>query len=81
MKRPVYPIVVGGSGDKHEAFGEIARLSGGKLLELHRLEDLFELLGVLLAHSLGKEALRTYIDVHHRQLPARVRAVAGLLTE
>ncbi len=81
MKRPVYPIVVGGSADARKAFGEIARLSGGKLLELHRLEDLFELLGVLLAHSLGKEALRTYVDVHRQQLPARVRAVAGLLTE
>jgi len=59
-KRPVYPIVIGQDPQTHEAFARIASLSGGKVIALTNLDELFELITILTVHAMGDEALRRY---------------------
>lgn len=58
--RPVYPIVIGQHPETAEAFAMIARLSGGKTINLTHLEELFELITILAAHAGGLDNLRRY---------------------
>lgn len=58
--RPVYPIVIGQCAETREAFARIARLSGGKMIELTNLDELFEFITILTVHAMGDEALRKY---------------------
>jgi len=78
--RPVYPIVVGGASDTRQAFDEIARLSGGKMIELDNLEELYSVLGVVFAHSMGKHTFDEYIKRYQDQLPAGAQKAIRLLT-
>jgi Mg-chelatase subunit ChlD len=78
--RPVYPIVVGGASDTRQAFAEIARLSGGKMIELDNLEELYSVLSVVLAHSMGKDTFEEYLKRYQSQLTAGAQKAARLLT-
>jgi hypothetical protein len=80
-RRPVYPIVVGGASDTTQAFAEIAHLSGGKMVELNKLEELYDVLGVVLAHSAGPEVLVDYMKRYDKLLTAGGHRVVRLLTD
>jgi Mg-chelatase subunit ChlD len=77
--RPVYPIVVGGASDTRQAFAEIARLSKGKMMELENLEELYSVLSVVLAHSLGKETFEKYLKQYQTRLTPGAQKAARLL--
>jgi hypothetical protein len=81
MSRPVFPIVIGGAPDTRMAFDEIARLSGGKRIDLDRLEELYDVLGVVLARSGGGEALDAYVGRHRHLLTPGGERAARLLTD
>lgn len=81
QQRPVYPIVVGKSQETRAAFAEIARLSGGRLLELDRLDELYEILGVVIAHRMGEEIFKEYLARYDRQLADGARRAARMLTD
>lgn len=76
---PVYSIVVGGAEDTRRAFAEISRLSGGKAIELTKLEELYDVLGVVLAHGMGETAFREYLNRYRASLGSGAAAAARLL--
>lgn len=79
MRRPVYPILVEEDSATKEAFRMIAELSGGKLIELTNLEELFELVTLLIIHDVGgEEKVREYAERY--QLPPGVKRLVRLLT-
>jgi hypothetical protein len=79
IQRPVYAIVVGGAEDTRAAFQLIAQLSGGKLLSLDRLEELYEIIGVVIAHSMGGDTFREYL--RRRALPPGAVTALAVLTD
>jgi Mg-chelatase subunit ChlD len=76
---PVYSIVVGGAEDTRSAFAEISRLSGGKTIELAKLDELYDVLGVVLARGMGDSAFREYVNRYHASLGSGATAAARLL--
>jgi len=81
LKRPVFPIVVGGAGDTRAAFDEIARLSGGKRLDLERLEELFDVLAAILAYAGGADVMAEYVAKYDRLLTPGGRSAVRMLTD
>lgn len=59
-KRPVYAIVVGENQQTHYAFQTIATLSGGKLIPLRNLDELFDFITILSVDAAGADALLKY---------------------
>ena len=76
---PVYSVVVGGADDTRRAFGEISRLSGGKTIELTKLDELYDVLGVVLARAMGGSAFLTYLKRYQARLGSDAAAAARLL--
>jgi hypothetical protein len=80
MMRPVYPIVIGKNLSTHNSFRMIARLSGGKLIELTALEELFEFVTILIVHDVGgEEKVKEY--ARRYQLTSGGARLVRLLTE
>src|SRR5215831_4696738 len=78
MTRPVYPILVEEDAATKEAFRMIADLSGGKLIELTHLEELFELVALLIVHDVGGEEKVKEYTKHYQLTSGGVRLVKML---
>lgn len=76
---PVYSVVVGGAEDTRKAFGQISRLSGGKSIELTKLDELYDVLGVVLARGMGDSAFANYLKRYQARLGSDAAAAARLL--
>jgi hypothetical protein len=76
---PVYSIVVGGASETAKAFSEISRLSGGKMISLEKLDDLYDVLGVVIARGMGVTAFHDYLARYQSRLSASAAESAKLL--
>ena len=65
--------------DIRKAFGEISRLSGGKSIELTKLDELYDVLGVVLARGMGDSAFANYLKRYQARLGSDAAAAARLL--
>jgi len=81
LRRPVFPIVVGGATDTRQTFGEIARLSGGRPVDLTRLEDLYDVLSIVLAYSAGPGVMADYLKRYGGTLTAGAQRAVLMLTD
>lgn len=81
LTRPVFPIVVGDAADTRAAFQEIARLSGGRRLDLERLDELFDVLAAVLAYAGGPEVLADYVARFEKLLTPGGRRAVRMLTD
>jgi hypothetical protein len=61
---PVYSIVIGGASDTKQALKKISDLSGGKMIELKNLGELFEVIGVIIARTEGERAVNKYLELY-----------------
>lgn len=66
--RPVYPIVIGQSEETRRAFERIARLSGGKVVPLTNIDELFDFIVILSVHAAGANALSKYREQYQDAL-------------
>lgn len=73
--RPVYPIMIGQHEETRKAFSMIAEESGGKLIQLTNLEELFELITILVLNAKGGTKL---LDDYRRQYKLTSGAIALL---
>jgi hypothetical protein len=81
QQRPVFPIAVGGAENTREAFGAIARLSGGRMIDLDKIEELYDVLGVVLARAAGPSAFEGYLKRYAPSLTPGGQRAARLLTD
>lgn len=79
--RPVFPIVVGGAADTRQAFQAIASVSGGRLVDLEKLDELYDVLGVVLAHSAGPGVMADYMKRYGGLLGPGARRAVRMLTD
>ncbi len=80
LQRPVFSFVVGQASATARTFEEISRLTGGKSMQLTRMEDLLDVVVLTAAEDIGGEvAVRVYVRMGAPGLSDDARRYASLL--